>query len=300
MENNVQNLREEAKICEREILSLLLEISKSFSDENFSKSKRNEMFLEIDNLRDKVKDISKVINDLQKAKEDKEIYILDTEVKKEEIKEIVENVEEIAAEIIEETIDNLENEIEEDIEEDIKEESEDKIQENEEVRHTRRKRNVEDNLIDEDNEKKDNLDFDLEEKINVSVESENLPSDNFKEQEEKEDELIQEIEEIDKLIDEAQNLNSNIIKFPESNKRTGYSEFANVNERISQNITNKEVNSIKEDYDDTVIEPVPVLFGNRRAQNQMVVKKKSNSFSDKLRVLMFKIKTMIGRENEEE
>ena len=47
------------------------------------------------------------------------------------------------------------------------------------------------------------------------------------------------------------------------------------------------------------IEPVPVLFGNRKAQNQMIVRKKSNGFSDKLKSLIFKIKQMLGGENEE-
>ena len=47
-------------------------------------------------------------------------------------------------------------------------------------------------------------------------------------------------------------------------------------------------------------EPVPVLFGNNRAQNQMIVRKKSNGFSDKLKSLIFKIKTMLGGENEQE
>ena len=56
------------------------------------------------------------------------------------------------------------------------------------------------------------------------------------------------------------------------------------------------IKELRQNYD---IEPVPVLFGNRKAQNQMIVRKKSNGFSDKLKSLIFKIKQMLGGENEE-
>ena len=47
-----------------------------------------------------------------------------------------------------------------------------------------------------------------------------------------------------------------------------------------------------------VIEPVPVFFGNCRANNQMVIRKKNTSFKDKIKTLIFKIKKMLGDKNE--
>lgn len=47
-----------------------------------------------------------------------------------------------------------------------------------------------------------------------------------------------------------------------------------------------------------VIEPVPVLFGNCRVNNQMVIRKKNTSFKDKIKILIFKIKRMLGDKNE--
>lgn len=47
-----------------------------------------------------------------------------------------------------------------------------------------------------------------------------------------------------------------------------------------------------------MVEPVPVFFGNCRANNQMVIKKKNTSFKDKIKILIFKIKRMLGDKNE--
>ena len=47
MENNLKGLKEEAKIYEREILSMLLEVSKSFTTDEMSKEKRAEILKEI-------------------------------------------------------------------------------------------------------------------------------------------------------------------------------------------------------------------------------------------------------------
>ena len=128
---------------------------------------------------------------------------------------------------------------------------------------------------------------------------------------------------IDKLIQEAKEINNNVIKFPEEKvvRRNGfrdYDEEKEKNDYISyedavarrrerQNLEKKEEKrdifeeiSAKNIENSENIEPVPVLFGNNRAQNQMVVRKKSNGFSDKIKSLIFKIKTMLGGENEKE
>ena len=81
-------------------------------------------------------------------------------------------------------------------------------------------------------------------------------------------------------------------------------EIEEIEEDNDEYIENKSI-SFDYNYNNKVdtnyeVEPVPVLFGNRRVQNQMIIKKKNNGFSDKLRSLIFKIKSMLGGNNEEE
>ena len=65
MKNDLNGLKEEAKIYEREILSMLLEVSKSFTTDEMTKEKREENFSKIDELREKLKSVSKVIEDIE-------------------------------------------------------------------------------------------------------------------------------------------------------------------------------------------------------------------------------------------
>lgn len=70
MKNDLNGLKEEAKIYEREILSMLLEVSKSFTTDEMTKEKREEIFSKIDELREKLKSVSKVIEDIENTKYD--------------------------------------------------------------------------------------------------------------------------------------------------------------------------------------------------------------------------------------
>lgn len=277
MKNNIQYLKEEVKIYERGILTLLLEISRSFSDESFTKEKRDEMFIKIDDLRDKVKDINKVITDLQKSEKDIEeyTYINKKEYEIENLIKLEQKSEKIDSLISNEKDENEDSNVDECIgtEEKIDLDNTNKSMLN---IARRNRRNNETNIV-ENNSKE------IEEKNNTV---ENV----------KEDNLIQDIEEIDRLIEEAQNLNNNIIKFPDNRRKSEVDE--NENECLGSNQEN-EGKCKDPNIDVDVVEPVPVLFGNTRVQNQMIIRKKSNGFSDKLKSLIFKIKNLLGGEDEQ-
>lgn len=302
MKNNIQYLKEEAKIYERGILTLLLEISRSFSDENFTKQKRDEIFVKIDGLRDKIKDINKVISDLQESEENiEEVYainktenvidnLIELEEKSEEILEentysnlndVIESVEEVETIQTEETIDSevVQNYYGSEIE-----------LEEENIRRRNRGRRARRNVSGLNDNKNNSIENEYKEIVNEnnnhSNDIENIDDND----------LVQDIEEIDRLIEEAQNLNNNIIKFPESRRKRIEN---NENPTLDTLKEEKEVKCEESNIDDDIVEPVPVLFGNSRAQNQMIVRKKSNGFSDKLKSLIFKIKTLLGGEDEE-
>ena len=61
IENNIDNLRKEEKICQKEILELLLKVSQSFNNPKMGKEDRDLMFIKIDSLREKIKDINNTI-----------------------------------------------------------------------------------------------------------------------------------------------------------------------------------------------------------------------------------------------
>lgn len=89
--NDLKGLKEEIKVYEREILGMLLEVSQSFNDEKYSKEKREELFSKIDNLRDKVKDIAKIIEEIENRKYDfayENIEIKDNKFKLEKVEEL--------------------------------------------------------------------------------------------------------------------------------------------------------------------------------------------------------------------
>lgn len=315
IKNSIEGLKEESKIYEREILSLLLEISKSFSTGEMTKEKRAENFKKIDELREKVKDIYKIIDDIEKSK-------FDCVYKDEETKISIENKDEKIEE--KEQLENLNNGYVLDNIDCL--EKEENVLENEDINND----NVNSTKIDEKSETEiteedlDNIDKVIE---NMGVSSDNKENKIDENKDEDKQEMVIEevkeqshndnieqmsatdaIEKIDRLIKEAKELNNNVIKFPEEkvvrrNRSRQYEDLDEI-EETDLDIENANINFDynQETYDkpNYDIEPVPVLFGNRRAQNQMIVRKKSNGFSDKLKSLIFKIKLMLGGEDEEE
>lgn len=314
--NDLKGLKEEIKVYEREILGMLLEVSQSFSDEKYPKEKREELFSKIDNLRDKVKDIARIIEEVENRKYDfayENIEIKEDrfklekveELEKEEIKEDDINEEE---KIVEESLKENDDEI---IEEDLS--NIDEAIENMEKRETMIEEKEESDIKEKQEEKKENKNKNTNEDIEVNVNKSDIQELTFEDA----------FGKIDKLIQEAKEINNNVIKFPEEKvvRRNGFRDYEEEKEkndyisyedavarrRERQNLEKKEEKkdifeeiSAKNIENSENIEPVPVLFGNNRAQNQMVVRKKSNGFADKIKSLIFKIKTMLGGENEKE
>ena len=316
--NDLKGLKEEVKVYEREVLSMLLEVSQSFSDENYPKEKREELFSKIDSLREKVKDIAKIIEEVENRKYDfayENLEEKDNDFKLDDIK-VTEKEEIIEESIEDDIIDEKENESET---ENFVENTSDVIEEDlsniDEAIENMEKRDGE---IEESEET-----YDIKDEID---EENNEPESNIQE-------LTFEdaIGKIDMLIKEAKEINNNVIKFPEDKvvRRNGFRDYEEEKENndyisyeeevsrrrekiISEGRKEKKIEKkspSKDMYEkanlknvDNVenFEPVPVLFGNNRAQNQMIVRKKSNGFSDKLKLLIFKIKTMLGGENEQE
>lgn len=330
MKNDLNGLKEEAKIYEREILSMLLEVSKSFTTDEMTKEKREEIFNKIDELRDKLKSVSKVIEDIENTKYDcvykESSNILSEENNVEEYSDVTENSEikvenEFNNEVLEKDngdnskgfilneIETLDNEKVENVKTDDETVSVDNVNITEEDLE-----NI-DKVIE--NMNVENEDSKIDEVQNESTEEENTidekSNDDNKEENEKEVQNAMSaedaIEKIDKLIKEAKELNKNVIKFPEQNvsrrnRTRAYETIEEIEEDNDEYIENKSIN-FDYNYNNKVdtnyeVEPVPVLFGNRRVQNQMIIKKKNNGFSDKLRSLIFKIKSMLGGNNEEE
>lgn len=322
MKNDLNGLKEEAKIYEREILSMLLEVSKSFTTDEMTKEKREEIFSKIDELREKLKSVSKVIEDIENTKYDciykESSNILSEENNVEEKLDVTENSEGNVEKDNEDNsqgftlneIETLDNEKVENVKTDDETVSVDNV-----------------NITEEDLENIDKVienmnvegskDSKTDEVQNESTEEENTieekNNDDNKEENEKEVKNAMSaddaIEKIDKLIKEAKELNKNVIKFPEQNvsrrnRTRAYETIEEIEEDNDEYIENKSI-SFDYNYNNKVdtnyeVEPVPVLFGNRRVQNQMIIKKKNNGFSDKLRSLIFKIKSMLGGNNEEE
>lgn len=324
MKNDLNGLKEEAKIYEREILSMLLEVSKSFTTDEMTKEKREEIFSKIDELREKLKSVSKVIEDIENTKYDciykESSNILSEENNVEEKLDVTENSEGNVEKDNEdnsqgftlteiETLDNEEVENVENVKTDNETVSVDNVNITEEDLE-----NI-DRVIE--NMNVENEDSKIDEAQNESTEEENTieekNNDDNKEESEKEVKNAMSaddaIEKIDKLIKEAKELNKNVIKFPEQNvsrrnRTRAYETIEEIEEDNDEYIENKSI-SFDYNYNNKVdtnyeVEPVPVLFGNRRVQNQMIIKKKNNGFSDKLRSLIFKIKSMLGGNNEEE
>lgn len=320
MKNDLNGLKEEAKIYEREILSMLLEVSKSFTTDEMTKEKREEIFSKIDELREKLKSVSKVIEDIENTKYDciykENSNILSEENNVEEKLDVTENSEGNVEKDNEDNsqgftlteIETLDNEKVENVKTDNETVSVDNVNITEEDLE-----NI-DRVIE--NMNVENEDSKIDEAQNESTEENTIEeknNDDNKEESEKEVKNAMSaddaIEKIDKLIKEAKELNKNVIKFPEQNvsrrnRTRAYETIEEIEEDNDEYIENKSI-SFDYNYNNKVdtnyeVEPVPVLFGNRRVQNQMIIKKKNNGFSDKLRSLIFKIKSMLGGNNEEE
>lgn len=320
MKNDLNGLKEEAKIYEREILSMLLEVSKSFTTDEMTKEKREEIFSKIDELREKLKSVSKVIEDIENTKYDciykENSNILSEENNVEEKLDVTENSEGNVEKDNEDNsqgftlteIETLDNEKVENVKTDNEIVSVDNVNITEEDLE-----NI-DRVIE--NMNVENEDSKIDEAQNESTEENTIEeknNDDNKEESEKEVKNAMSaddaIEKIDKLIKEAKELNKNVIKFPEQNvsrrnRTRAYETIEEIEEDNDEYIENKSI-SFDYNYNNKVdtnyeVEPVPVLFGNRRVQNQMIIKKKNNGFSDKLRSLIFKIKSMLGGNNEEE
>lgn len=320
MKNDLNGLKEEAKIYEREILSMLLEVSKSFTTDEMTKEKREENFRKIDELREKLKSVSKVIEDIENTKYDciykESSNILSEENNLEEKLDVTENSEGNVEKDNEDNsqgftlteIETLDNEKVENVKTDDETVSVDNV-----------------NITEEDLENIDrvieNMNVEIEDSKpddaqNESTEENTIEGKNNDDNKEENEKEVQNamsaddaIERIDKLIKEAKELNKNVIKFPEQNvsrrnRTRSYETIEEIEEDNDEYIENKSI-SFDYNYNNKVdtnyeVEPVPVLFGNRRVQNQMIIKKKNNGFSDKLRSLIFKIKSMLGGNNEEE
>lgn len=312
IKNDVKGLKEESKIYEREILRLLLEISKSFSSDNMTKEKRDENFKKIDELREKLRDISKIVDNIEDMKYDcayKDIKL------KQDIEKVedIENQQEISlinTEYMEkeETIQENRYNDDQNINNDYKESDDKFVPIDTEI--TKEDLYNIDKVIENMNIKKDDMisentlsDDELEE--NRGIDQPNVELNN-------EIPMEDAIEKIDRLIKEAKELNNNVIKFPEEKvvRRTrirGYEEnkydVYDIDNELDYIPAKANLNfDYKQDdykYNDEEIEPVPVLFSKRRESNQLVVRKNTNTFSEKIKTLIYKIKLMIGGEDEE-
>lgn len=335
MENNVLYLKEEVKLYEREILKMLLQISESFSDINFTKTQRDDCFARIDSLTEKVKDIINVIGSIDKEKKEKD-FLFDSNLKEKNCN--VESVDNNAfnqndldkvgkgkENLVEEIDDNKNKENEENINAFLKF---DETNEKEDISDYIK--NLSEEIIDET---KNEIKFQNRRKGREIFDSkEDLLENDFSDL----DSNI-EVDRIDKLIEEAKTLNSvrktindnknvkvlikvenednveidnekigykeDIIPFSKSRINESFNNDEKSNNKHSDEIYNigplndQENNkSISKSKD--VIEPVPVFFGNCRANNQMVIRKKNTSFKDKIKTLIFKIKKMLGDKNE--
>lgn len=338
MENNVLYLKEEVKLYEREILKMLLQISESFSDINFTKTQRDDCFARIDSLTEKVKDIINVIGSIDKEKKEKD-FLFDSNLKEKNCN--VESVDNNAfnqndldkvgkgkENLVEEIDDNKNKENEENINAFLKF---DETNEKEDISDYIK--NLSEEIIDET---KNEIKFQNRRKGREIFDSkEDLLENDFSDL----DSNI-EVDRIDKLIEEAKTLNSvrktindnknvkvlikvenedNVENVEIDNEKIGYKEdiIPFSKSRINESFNNDEKSNNKHsdeiynigplnDQENNksiskskdVIEPVPVFFGNCRANNQMVIRKKNTSFKDKIKTLIFKIKKMLGDKNE--
>lgn len=288
MENNIEYLKKEAKLYEREILKMLLEVSESFSNGKFTKQQRDETFERIDSLKEKVKDILDVISNINNEKKSKELLFgTDNNANAENINNatvIFHEKPQVVGEEISKEIENTEKALEDisSVPEEVSNDSAFSLE------------NIEDKY-DKDNELKVNFEEnEKKEDIELSykaTESLNEVDDLIINDECRNDDS--EIDRLDEIINETKKLNESITNFSKE-------IVIEKNENIQNSDTFEKIENGAKDIsvEQDTLEPVPVLFGNNRVQNQMIIRKKSNGFSDKIRSLVFKIKLMLGGKSE--
>lgn len=222
----INEIKEEIKREQKEIYSLLLEITKSFSDNEKDKKYRDSLFERVDLLNIIIKENNKKINDLKNGEYKENFNSVISDVK---IDDTISKVEEITNELKE--LEELKNE--------------ESIENIEEI-----------NL---------NLNNDIDDFIEETTE------------------ISEEIVEEDVKPEEQNNPN-------ESKKIDLKKELEDIVKQVNGTINSEEV-----------VEKVPVLFStssytnsnSRRANTQLIVREEKNSFSDRIKGVLNRIKKLI-------
>lgn len=88
--DEIKKIDEKISKKQQQIFDILLKVSQSFSDENFSKEKRNELFAKVDTLKNDIKEYNEQIKEIKQGKIEE---IIETEVEDEKIKQVEESIE---------------------------------------------------------------------------------------------------------------------------------------------------------------------------------------------------------------
>lgn len=222
----INEIKEEIKREQKEIYSLLLEITKSFSDNEKDKKYRDSLFERVDLLNIIIKENNKKINDLKNGEYKENFNSVISDVK---IDDTISEVEEITNE----------------------------LKELEELKNEESTENIEEINL--------NLNNDIDDFIEETTE------------------ISEEIVEEDVKPEEQNNPN-------ESKKIDLKKELEDIVKQVNGTINSEEV-----------VEKVPVLFStssytnsnSRRANTQLIVREEKNSFSDRIKGVLNRIKKLI-------
>ena len=222
----INEIKEEIKREQKEIYSLLLEITKSFSDNEKDKKYRDSLFERVDLLNIIIKENNKKINDLKNGEYKENFNSVISDVK---IDDTISKVEEITNE----------------------------LKELEELKNEESTENIEEINL--------NLNNDIDDFIEETTE------------------ISEEIVEEDVKPEEQNNPN-------ESKKIDLKKELEDIVKQVNGTINSEEV-----------VEKVPVLFStssytnsnSRRANTQLIVREEKNSFSDRIKGVLNRIKKLI-------
>lgn len=222
----INEIKEEIKREQKEIYSLLLEITKSFSDNEKDKKYRDSLFERVDLLNIIIKENNKKINDLKNGEYKENFNSVISDVK---IDDTISEVEEITNE----------------------------LKELEELKNEESTENIEEINL--------NLNNDIDDFIEETIE------------------ISEEIVEEDVKSEEQNNPN-------ESKKIDLKKELEDIVKQVNGTINSEEV-----------VEKVPVLFStssytnsnSRRANTQLIVREEKNSFSDRIKGVLNRIKKLI-------
>lgn len=221
----INEIKEEIKREQKEVYSLLLEITKSFSDNEKDKKYRDSLFERVDLLNIIIKENNKKINDLKNGEYKENFNSVISDVK---IDDTISEVEEITNE----------------------------LKELEELKNEESTGNIEEINLNLDND----IDDFVEETIEISEEI---------------------MEETDKEEQNSPN---------ESKKIDVKKELEDIVKQVNGTIDSEEI-----------VERVPVLFStssytksnSRRANTQLIVREEKNSFSDRIKGVLNRIKKLI-------